>query len=142
MRNPHRSTGWVIRTRFGRSRFAGTCFAFRRPCFLLTAAHCVKDVDPGELSVSIMTDNVEQGLQINHVTCHDRADVALLELAVKWHPMFDPFLGETSTYDWGVPVSAFGYPEDTGASGMEPTPRYFRGNIQRVFRHRSPLGFE
>jgi hypothetical protein len=140
VRNPLQSTGWVIRTDGGKTRFAGTCFAFRDHSHLLTAAHCVKGVDLRDITVSILTDKVERGIEVKRLTRHQTADVAILEIAD--FPLFDPFLGETSIYDWGVPVSAFGYPEDTGEAGMEPTPRYFRGNIQRVFRHRSLLGYE
>jgi hypothetical protein len=51
------------------------------------------------------------------------------------------FAGDTKAYTWGMPVSAFGYPGDTGKFGLEPTPRYFRGNIQRMFSHTSHLGY-
>jgi hypothetical protein len=32
--------------------------------------------------------------------------------------------------------------EDTGDAGPQPTPRYFRGNLQRMFRYRSHVGYE
>ena len=142
MRNPLGSTGWVIRSDGERgTRFAGTCFSFRDHYHLLTADHCVAEAKPGDITVSILTDKVERGLEVKRLTRHPTADLAILEIAHQLE-IFDFFAGETPTYDWGIPVSAFGYPEDTGETGMEPTPRYFRGNIQRVFRHRSPLGYE
>lgn len=141
MRNPLSSTGWVVRADdAGRPRFAGTCFAFRRASHFLTAAHCVHRFPLGSLSISLRANRVDHGFAIEEVVEHSSADVALLRIA-DGPAAFDLFLGETSVYDWGIPVSAFGYPEDTGETGLEPTPRYFRGNIQRLFKHRSHLGY-
>lgn len=141
MRNPLQSTGWLAaENATSASRFVGTCFAFRRNTCLLTAAHCVRQAAPGSLVANLYNDDLHIGRRIREIIVHPSADLAILRIAEtdSWP---DKFAGDTSIYDWGMPVSAFGFPEDTGRSGMEPTPRYFRGNIQRMFRHVSHQGF-
>jgi hypothetical protein len=106
--------------------FAGTCFSFRDQYHLLTAAHCIEGAKADDITVSILTDKGDHW--VRRLTRHPTADLAVLEIG-EWTSRFDPFLGENPLYDWGTPVAAFGYPEDTGETGMEPTPRFFRGHI-------------
>jgi hypothetical protein len=142
MRNPLQSTGWLtVDGAASEQAFLGSCFAFRRTSCLLTAAHCVRGYDASALRVHTYHENADKTLRVQSVMHHPKADVALLWLT-EHNAMEDRFAGDTSLYDWGIPVSAFGYPEDTGRSGLEPTARYFRGNIQRYFTHSSHLGYE
>jgi hypothetical protein len=141
MRSPLESTAWLMaRDAPGGPRFVGSCFAFRRGHWLLTAAHCVRDMTPAALGVA--THRRQQELRaVEEVIVHPKADVALLRLSEE-HALPDRFAGETPTYGWGVPVSAFGYPEDMDETALVPTPRYFRGNLQRMFLFRSRFGYE
>ena len=141
MRNPLASTGWLLQAdNAGTRRFVGTCFAFRHRHWLLTAAHCVSDAPVNALCVVDISEPHRERPVIERIM-HPHADLALLRVD-RDDSLSDVFLGETSVYDWGEPVSAFGYPEDTGDAGPQPTPRYFRGNLQRMFRYRSHLGYE
>lgn len=140
MRNPLGSTGWLLdRGPDGSARFVGSCFAFRRRDHLLTAAHCVRDATE-TLEVCFRTESGVTTSGITDVIHHPRADVALLRLPDDV-AFDDMFAGDTSLYTWGIPVSAFGYPDDMGRATAPPTPRYFRGNIQRMFPHSSHRGF-
>ena len=141
MRNPLGSTGWLLdRESDGASRFIGSCFAFRRRNHLLTAAHCVRDIS-GTLEVSYRTEAGISASSVANVIVHPRADIALIKLP-ETTALDDMFAGDTNLYTWGIPVSAFGYPDDIGRSTTPPTPRYLRGNIQRMFRHCSHLRYE
>jgi hypothetical protein len=140
MRNPLESTGWLgVKGASGQPRFIGTCFAFRRNDCLLTAAHCVRETAAESLFVYTHGELID-ALSIERIISHPNADVAILRLAES-HRLRDRFDGDATVYGWGVPVAAFGYPEDTGESGLEPTPRFFRGNIQRMFKHVSHDGY-
>jgi len=141
MRNPLQSTAWIARQSADTRQFLGTCFAFRHTHCLLTAAHCVRGVDKASLSVQCHGETPALSRPVAHVILHPHADLAILKLPAE-RALSDKFGGDTPIYNWGMPVSAFGYPEDTGRIGLEPTPRYFRGNIQRMFRHVSHMRFE
>jgi hypothetical protein len=69
---------------------------------------------------------------------HPSADVAALWIE---QAAFDPFRDVSRSADWGDEVAAFGYPIDTIRDQVLPTPRYFRGHIQRLFEHLSDLGY-
>ena len=141
MRNPLQATGWLVRdSAEKKSTFLGSCFAFRRLNYLLTAAHCVRDAEPASLSVHMHGD-LGSRRRIKEIIIHQSADLAILRL-VDGDTLPDTFGGETNIYNWGMSVSAFGYPEDTGLNGLKPTPRFFRGNIQRMFKHKSHLGYK
>jgi hypothetical protein len=129
----------VDRTTDGSTRFIGSCFALRRRDHLLTAAHCARDVR-GTLEVCYRTADGISTSSVASVIVHPRADVAALKLA-GGSEFDDMFAGDTSLFTWGMPVSAFGYPDDVGRSVAPPTPRYFRGSIQRLFSHSSHLGY-
>ncbi len=140
MRNPSGTTGWVISERDGCAKFLGTCFGFRRAHYLLTAAHCIEGHPREALSVSVLSDRVQRGIGVQHIEMHPNADLALLELAGTFSK-FDFFSDVGPGYPWGGVLTSFGYPEDVGDAGPEPTPRFFRGHIQRLFSHKSHLGY-
>jgi len=138
MRAPLQSTAWLSTQADGGTKFLGSCSGFRRRDWLITAAHCVRGTRHADLAV--FAPDSEAPLRVDHIVVHPNADVALLRLEAGSR-LSDRFAGDTSLYTWGIPVSAFGYPEDTGMAGLEPTARYFRGNIQRLFSHTSHLGY-
>src|SRR5687767_7830709 len=137
MRNPHKSTGWVVSATDETVRFAGTCFAFRSPRLLLTAAHCVHGQGLDNVSVTASREQIQRGHQVVRIEVHPVADVAALW--IERGADFDPFSGVSRGLDWGEEVAAFGYPEDTLRGDVLPTPRYFRGHVQRLFWHCSHL---
>ena len=126
----------------GRAHFAGTCLPFRSPSHFLTAAHCVKGVAPERLSVSTYLDEVERGFDVDSVTQHPKADIALVHTSESFAGILKPFQSVNGVYGAGDGVAAFGYPEDATDSGLKPVPRMFRGFLQRVFDHKSYLGYE
>lgn len=140
MRDPLLATGWVIASAPDGPRFAGTCFGFRQPHQLLTAAHCVRDLRPEDITVTVTSDSVERGLAVLSISRHPTADLALLTIS-DMMVVFDVFRDVAPIPEWGAEVSAFGYPEDTTPGGTLPTPRYFRGHVQRMFDHDSHLGY-
>jgi trypsin-like peptidase len=138
VRDPFRSTAWVVALDLhGRPQYAGTCFAYRKANYFLTAAHCVEDLSPDRVSVSIFTDHVEEGLEVIRLERHPSADVAFLQIRDDGPELdvFSPFRGTTDEFEWGEMVVAFGYPEFAARDVAHPTPRYFRGHIQRRFLH-------
>jgi hypothetical protein len=137
-----RATGLLIRDDHkGRPVFAGSCFAFRRPGCLLTAAHCVKGTPQNRLSVSIYQDGkVERGLKVQSLQIHPTVDVDLVTISDDL-AVFSPFLNVNPALAPGSDVAAFGYPEDSLDTGVQPVPRLFRGFAQRVFNHTSHLGY-
>jgi hypothetical protein len=145
MRNPLESTGFVIcDDDNGRPHFIGTCFAYCVHGYLLTAAHNVRGIEPSRLSVSIYLEDIERGLDVRGIELHPEADLAILKIddPIPDLRIFDPFQGIHTDYEAGEAVSAFGYPNQTMEKGQRPVPRFFRGNIQRMFRHDSPLGYK
>jgi hypothetical protein len=138
--HPSFSAGWVIVPGETDLRFAGTCFAFDRPNVLLTAAHCVRAFDAGDVTVTIERDRVEHGLEVLRIDLHPSSDIAALTIRAR--ELFDPFTGVSPIVSSGDSVIAFGYPEDTTPGGILPVPRFFRGHIQRLFMHESPFGHQ
>ena len=50
------ATGFLVERRDGITpRLLGTCFAYRDPHILITAAHCVKDIELESLGFAIPT---------------------------------------------------------------------------------------
>jgi len=111
--------------------FLGSCFAFRRAEFFLTAAHVLRGYQLGELRVICAADR--QLYRIRTIETHPRADVALAVLSDA--PQTDPFWNVVSPH-LGEDFIAYGYPEDPFPGlGLVPTPRIFKGHIQRHIRN-------
>jgi Trypsin-like peptidase domain len=141
MHNPIDSTGWVVRTDSGAPRFAGTCFGLYRPNIMITARHVLTGAPRENVTVTILLDDVEEGVSVENIIAHPSADVAILVLDDAIN-IFDYFRGIAPLPEMGTDVAAFGYPEDTEPGGAKPTPRYFKGHVQRRYKHRSHLGYE
>jgi hypothetical protein len=140
------ATCFLVERRDGRPpRLLGTCFAYRHSHILLTAAHCVKGLDAESLGFAIPTgEKNDEGLSIAEVHCHPEADIAVLRL-----PILRPlrilayFWDYETAAGWGDEFVAIGYPADSSLEhGERPTPRMFRGFIQRYFHHQSYNGFK
>lgn len=99
-------------------------------------------MDADRLSVSIYLDEVERGFDVESFTLHPNADLAILYMATGFGTILKPFQSVNGVYGAGDGVMAFGYPEDSTDSGLKPVPRMFRGFLQRVFDHKSHLGYE
>ena len=145
MRTPLESTGWIVALdEEGEASYRGTCFAFGRANCFLTAAHCVEGLDVNQVSVGVYWGEVEEGLVAQRIERHPDADLAIVEIPDHGPQLetFSPFRGFTEEFDLGAPVTAFGYPEFATREVARPTPRFFRGHVQRVFAHeRSPYSY-
>lgn len=145
MRNPFESTGVVIRRDGERSpTFGGTCFAFKKHDWFLTARHVVRDVSARDLGVALYIANSihdDSGLDVQDVHAHPEADIALLRAEGWGLQIFDPFQGISESVALGEPLRSFGYPSETSPAGEGVTPRMLRGYLQRRFRHLSHLGY-
>jgi hypothetical protein len=96
----------------------------------------VRDAEEDNVTVTILLDEVEGGIAVDAIERHPTADVAVLRIG-HWIDIFDSFRDVARTPNLGAEVTAFGYPEDTGTNGPLPTPRFFRGHVQRRFHHQS-----
>jgi hypothetical protein len=108
---------------------------------MLTAQHILGSAGVDDVSVTILLDEVEEGVKVQQIVRHDSADVAILILSDSID-IFDYFHGIAPVPEMGADVAAFGYPDDTDPTGPGPTPRYFKGHVQRRYQHRSHLHYE
>jgi hypothetical protein len=138
--DPLRATGLVFGSAAptGGWRFMGTCFAFRRPTYLLTAAHCIKSLRRQEIRVIPSRAPMHEPVE---VICHKTADIALLKFA---SPLdIEVFSDAASNLALGEDFIAYGFPEDTlGEDAYMPTARIFRGYFQRFVQYKSFRGYE
>jgi hypothetical protein len=82
-----------------------------------------------------MTGKVERGLEVRRIVRHAAADVALLELNSKWAEVFDPFLRETSLFDWGIHYeTSRELPPQPGPFGGVPGARRLHTDHKGVLR--------
>jgi S1-C subfamily serine protease len=131
--NPLAATGVVYRAEGSKPTPLGSCFLFRDPGFVLTASHCVRDVDAA--SINVYFPMASQDAPVSRVASHPNADLAVLMvsgLAV------EPFWGAVGNYSLGEDFFAYGFPEDNvaGAGGIDA--RLFKGHFQRFLEYQSP----
>lgn len=107
---------------------------------MLTAAHVLSDASEKDVTVTILLDQIEEGIAVERIIRHPKADLAILEIDDSIE-IFDQFRDISPAPEMGTNVTAFGYPEDTQPKGPAPTPRYFKGHVQRKYVHQSHLGF-
>lgn len=122
--------------------FNGTCFGFRRQGWFLTARHCLRELPIEQLSVALLTgDKIQFGLKVNLIIPHPTADIALIHSPMM-EGVCEVFSDVNDALGPGSDVTAFGFPEDVLSGDPGPTPRLFRGFVQRVFEYKSPLGYQ
>ena len=133
-----------------RYNFLGTCFSFRHPAYLLTAAHCVGNLNADDCFVLFLKfSKTIGGLiaagKVLSIQRHPNADIALLQMPMEGMDRVQPFLGCVDNYALGEDFITYGFPEDISFQNISsvslPTPRLFRGYFQRFFDHRSHMGF-
>ena len=139
--NPTENTGQIIQG--DGDVFLGSCFIFRYPSFALTADHVVNDRDPGKLFVRFPGSRAGDRLfAVKHVFSHPNADLAVIEIEapperdITW-PVYQVF----NDFSYGVDIVSFGYPASFDGTGLTPTPRFFKGYVQRFYNHTSHLGY-
>jgi trypsin-like peptidase len=129
--------------------FLGTCFAFRHPHYLLTAAHCVGELTETGLAVASPADIEGSSLLVNRVQVsqsiikHPTADVAIVTVAEANADPAEAFWDCVSNYSLGEDFFAFGFPENVfGEHSRQPTPRLFKGYFQRFMEYQSYIGYK
>jgi hypothetical protein len=131
-------------------RVVGTCTSFKRAEMALTVAHCVADIDPGDLWIA----KLERGGQMRStvkVDTHPTADLAALHLFpdeadhVSDVPA-DAFWGTVGNYTLGEEFMTYGYPlearEAMGPFKAVESARLLRGNFQRFHQFADPGGHQ
>ncbi len=140
------ATGFLVRRNTsGPPQLLGSCFAYKHSHTLITAAHCVRGLDRQDVGFAIPTGDVnDEGLSVNEIACHPTADIAVVKIAdLGPLKILEYFWDFETAAGWGDEVMAFGFPADASLeAGVRPTPRMFRGFIQRYFHHKSFQGFE
>ena len=123
--------------------FLGTAFAFRHRRAFLTAAHCVADVAPSEITITSPGLGGGESLQVTSVEVHPTADLAVVKVDIANIPTGIPFHILSNNHPPGSDVGAWGYPLDSlSDGGLAPTPRVFKGIVQREMNHESSFGYE
>jgi hypothetical protein len=108
---------------------------------MITVQHILGDAGDEHVTVKVPSGDIDEGVGVGRIVRHPSADIAILLLA-KETSMFDYFQGIAPQPEMGADVAAFGYPEDTDPAGPRPTPRYFKGHVQRLYEHESHLDFQ
>ena len=120
--------------------FLGTCFAFPSPRHFLTAAHCVAGQEASTLRVDATFGGVFQKAEVDWISCHPQADLALLGVSTSPWASATPFIRVRAHPLLGEPFYAFGFPLDVFSKDPnKETDRLFRGHLQRLFYYSSPL---
>lgn len=122
--------------------FLGTCFAFRKRTHFLTAAHCVRSLDASQLYVGSPVAAQGHPIRVEKLVPHPNADLALLVVAPAGMNAIQPLHTLATNFGYGTDFAALGFPEDTADDGvLRPTGRYFKGSLQRFWRHHSHMGY-
>lgn len=123
--------------------FQGTAFAFRHQRAFLTAAHCVAGVVTSDLTITSPHLGGGAPLQVTSVECHPTADLAVVKVDIASIPPAIPFHILSNNHPPGSDVGAWGYPLDSlPGGGLAPTPRVFKGIVQREMNHQSSFGHQ
>jgi hypothetical protein len=146
--NPLKAVGMVCSKSKGMA-VLGTCTAFRRPDFALTAAHCVDGYDPTDLWGLFLARGGNMR-SVESLTFHEKADLCVLKLYpgkdddLGGYPS-DAFWGSVGNFGLGEEFMAYGFPVERGSVGplvAEAAARLIRGSYQRFFSFGSPDGYQ
>lgn len=131
------------RTAGGDPVFLGTAFAFRHQRAFLTAAHCLAGIATQDLTITSPHLGGGAPLRVTSVECHPTADLAVAKVDIPAIPAGIPFHILSNNHPPGSDVGAWGYPLDSRpGGGLAPTPRVFKGIVQREMHHRSSFDYE
>jgi len=137
--NPLASTGML--TERNSSAFLGSCAIYVKPELALTAAHCVRHLQPSDIKVILPA--WEGTADVLAVHCHPRADLAILRIKhdpVEYASLLPelPFSGLGNLTGVGADFCAYGFPEFQAWDDDKPeaTGRLFKGHIQRLFTYK------
>lgn len=149
--NPLEGIGLLYHEKKSESQynFLGTCFAFRHSTYLLTASHCIGNLNASDCFVLFLRFSKTIGRLISagkvlSIKRHPNADIALLQMPEGSMNGVKPFLDCVGDYALGEDFMTYGFPEDisfSSISSVSPAPRLFRGYFQRFFDHRSHMGY-
>lgn len=121
-------------------KFLGTCFLYKTRHLLVTAAHCIGALEARSLRVQMAISGTDD-LRVLRVAKHPTADLATIEVAHSAIKYLQPFTEIDRRGTYGSEFSAIGFPEDAHGDSVLPTPRFFRGHLQRFMDHRSASGY-
>ena len=139
--DPLRATGVVLRGSAPDAPFLGTCFLFRQPTYVLTAAHVVAGAEASELTVVLPRTLPLETHRVSRAELCPGVDLAFLALA-DGPSSAEPFWNHVGNFGLGEDLMAYGFPEDVfGPTQGVATPRLFRGYYQRFYYHKSHLGY-
>ncbi|MCA1702320.1 MAG: serine protease [Actinobacteria bacterium] len=147
--DPLRAAGMVLGALDAEEpKFLGSCFSLRDSTRVITAAHCIGDLDAEKLyvrpaNVIVLNKPGEpqtHAVRVREVVRHPDADVAILRLGIQeW--VIEPFWNAVPAHGLGEDLFAYGYPENVRSDDRQPTARLFKGYVQRVYWHTSHAGY-
>ena len=128
----------------------GTCFAFQRETWFITAAHCVGSLASERIRI-FPHDSPGLMLEVANIFRHPTADIALIMAQPYEAVGIVPFYGIDSRYTAGLDITAFGFQyESLGVArgdagrrvyGGSSKARLFKGYFQSFHNHRSFMGY-
>jgi hypothetical protein len=118
-----------------RARRSGTCTAFRHAQLVLTAGHCVENLEAAEVEVEFIA--VPGRRTVAEISRHPTADLALLRLAAAGGlDGVVPLTAVARVAESGPEFVGFGS-ADGAATVAEARERLFEGRIRRAFTDRA-----
>ena len=113
-----------------RSPLLGTCFAFKRPNYFLTAAHCIESLAADQL---IIAPNDRKNLAVaDRAILHPTADLAILFVEADRSVTGQNYFRQIMPPAMGADYYAYGFPN---IDNNTIRPRVFVGNFQNFRDH-------
>lgn len=147
--NPVAAVGMVTRASRGHA-VTGTCTAFRRPDYALTAAHCVEGAEAEDLRVFYLGRGGEMRT-VEALTTHEVADLCVVKLAQAPNDdlsgqSLEAFWGSVSNLALGEEFMTYGFPieeaESLGPMVAARSARLVRGYYQRFLEFGTGGGYQ
>lgn len=112
----------------------GTCFAFKRPNYFLTAAHCIEKLAVDQL---VIAPNDRRNLAVaDRVIFHPTADLAILYVEGERSVTGENYFRKIVPPSMGGDYYAYGFPD---IDNDKIRPRAFVGNFQNFRDHTSHM---
>lgn len=138
--NPAVNTGILLDSK--NNSFLGSCFIFRYPDKVITAYHCIKSKKIEDITLIFPGSNPKKIYSVKSINAHPTADLAVLDVPnINENEITWPHCNIFDDKTLGLEITTFGYPQSYSGSQPIPTPRVFKGYIQRFLNHNSYLGF-